>query len=76
MTNTARKMIEPITGPRILTFTEACTYLGVKKATLYNWIGADKIPAFKVDGSRVWKFDRADLDAWIEKQKVGGSNDY
>ena len=76
MTNTARKILEPITGSRILTFTEGCAYLGVKKATLYNWISAGKIPAFKVEGSRVWKFDRADLDAWIEKQKVGGSNEY
>lgn len=54
---------------RILSFNEACNYIGVGKATLYSWLASEKIPAFKVKGSRVWKFDRQDLDRWIEQQK-------
>lgn len=59
---------------RILTFKEACEYLGMKKATLYGYVQSGVIPAFKSEGSRVWKFDVHDLNAWIDNQKQRGSN--
>lgn len=73
MANAATK-IDPIEQSRLLTFTEACQYLGMKKATLYNLVYSKGIPAFKREGSRVWKFDRLDLEAWIQKQKEAHAN--
>jgi excisionase family DNA binding protein len=75
MTNAAVKLDEPTQG-RILGLVEACKYIGVKKATMYNLIYNKKIPAFKMQGSRVWKFDRQDLNTWISNQKQGGTNGY
>lgn len=68
MTNTAVK-IE--TQPRCISLPEAARYIGVSRATMYNYMNAGIIKGFKVQGSRVWKFDRHDLDAWIDKQKRG-----
>jgi excisionase family DNA binding protein len=61
---------------RVISLTEACNYIGVKKATMYSMVYEKKIPAFKMDGSRVWKFDRVDLDKWIQEQKERGANGY
>ena len=60
---------------RILSFNEACTYLNVKRPTLYSWLSAGKIPAFKVEGSSLWRFDRQELEQWIEKQKELSRNE-
>lgn len=54
---------------RLLTLTQACEYIGIKKATMYGYINRGKLKAFKLDGSRTWKFDLQDLDHWIENQK-------
>lgn len=76
MNNAALKLNPVQAESRIITFPAACKYLGVKRATLYNWVSDGKIPAFKVEGSRVWKFDKHDLDVWISQQKERGANDY
>jgi excisionase family DNA binding protein len=59
---------KPRPEPRLLGLIDTARYLGISKQTLYKLAGKE-IPAFKPTGSRVWKFDKQDLDAWIEKQK-------
>lgn len=54
---------------RIISFNEACDYLAIKRATLYSMLNEKRVPGFKLEGSRVWKFDVRDLDQWIENQK-------
>jgi excisionase family DNA binding protein len=58
--------------PRLMGLIDTARYLGISKQTLYKLVAAEQIPAFKTAGSRVWKFDKQDLDAWIEKQKQQG----
>jgi excisionase family DNA binding protein len=55
--------------PRLMGLTDTAEYLGLSRATLYKLV-PHEIPAFKPKGSRVWRFDRKDLDAWIDKQKA------
>ena len=54
--------------PRLLTFKEAQTYLGLGRSTLYKLTNGGIIPALKVT-ERKWSYDKQDLDQWIEKQK-------
>jgi excisionase family DNA binding protein len=61
---------KPRPEPRLLGLIDTARYLGISKQTLYKLAGKE-IPAFKPTGSRVWKFDKQDLDSWIEKQKQG-----
>lgn len=45
---------------------EASQYLGISPETLYKYLSADRIPAFKL-GNR-WRFKKDLLDRWIEKK--------
>lgn len=54
--------------PRLLTFKQAQTYLGLGRSTLYKLTNEGIIPAMKVT-ERKWSYDKQDLDQWIEKQK-------
>ena len=51
----------------IITIKEVAEYLRIKEKTVYDLAAKGKIPGFKVGGA--WRFDKADIDAWIEKQK-------
>ncbi|MFH1367934.1 MAG: helix-turn-helix domain-containing protein [Elusimicrobiota bacterium] len=53
---------------RLLNITEASEYLGIKKNTLYGWVCYRKIPYVKI--GRLLKFDKHDIDKWIDKKKV------
>jgi excisionase family DNA binding protein len=61
---------------RILSLTEACDFIGVKAPTMYNYLKNGTVPAFKMEGSRVWKFDRLKLEEWLEQQQRRGANGY
>jgi excisionase family DNA binding protein len=50
---------------RWLSVDEICTYLGVKRDTVYKWISEKGMPAKKV--GRFWKFKRDKVDEWIEQ---------
>lgn len=41
----------------------AASYLDVTKDTIRNWIKKTDIPAHKI--GKLWKFKRAELDAWV-----------
>lgn len=52
----------------ILTVKEVSEYLKLTEKTAYRLAADGKIPGFKVGGS--WRFDKADIDKWIEEQKA------
>jgi excisionase family DNA binding protein len=54
---------------RWLSVDEICTYLGVKRDTVYKWIGGKNMPAHKI--GRLWKFKRDEIDLWVRN---GGAN--
>ncbi len=47
---------------------EAAEYLGIKPATIRDWIRKGKdVPAHKI--GKLWKFKRSELDAWVQSGK-------
>jgi excisionase family DNA binding protein len=61
---------------RWLSVDEIGEYLGVKRDTIYKWIGGKGMPAHKI--GRLWKFKKGDVDEWVRKggsreEKRGGS---
>ena len=64
--------VETLESREVMNIREASRYLGVSPDTLYRYIYADRIPAFKL-GNR-WKFSKAVLDRWMErKMRQAGS---
>jgi len=50
-----------------MTVREVAAFLNVHEKTVYRLAQRRELPAFKVAGA--WRFRRADIDAWIERQK-------
>ena len=48
----------------ILSFDEACIYIGVSKSTLYKLTSKNRIKHFKPNGKKIF-FERKDIDNWI-----------
>ena len=48
---------------RWMSVAEIAEYLGVKRDTIYKWIGRKTLPAHKV--GRLWKFKRDEVDTWV-----------
>ena len=55
--------------PALMTEKEACAYLRVSKRNLYCWRMAGLVPYFKI--GRAVRFRRGDLDAALERMRVG-----
>jgi excisionase family DNA binding protein len=53
----------PALGDRWLSVDEIAAYLGVKRDTVYKWIGRTNMPAHKV--GRLWKFRKYEVDEWV-----------
>jgi len=53
-----------------LSVEEIAIHLGVKKDTIYKWLGKKHIPAHKV--GRLWKFDKVEIDAWVKSGAAKG----
>lgn len=53
----------------ILTIKEVSEYLKIKEKTAYALAAKGDIPGFKVGGS--WRFRKAELKRWIQKQEAG-----
>ena len=47
---------------RYLSVADICTYLGVKRDTVYKWISKKKLPAHRI--GKLWKFEISEVDAW------------
>lgn len=56
----------------LLDTAEAARYLGINPRTLEWWrtTGRERIPF--VRAGRVIRYDVSDLDAWVERKRVGG----
>ncbi len=55
-------------GTDILTLPEVAKLLRLSEKTAYRLAAEGKLPGFKVGGS--WRFQRADIGAWIEQKKI------
>ena len=50
---------------RYLSVAEICTYLGIKRDTVYKWISEKKLPAHRV--GKLWKFKISEVDEWVKR---------
>jgi excisionase family DNA binding protein len=50
-----------------LTVREVAAFLNVDEKTIYRLVSKGDLPGFKVLGS--WRFQKTDLDAWINLRK-------
>jgi excisionase family DNA binding protein len=57
----------------ILTLSEVAQLLKVADKTVYSMAQKNRLPAFKVGGQ--WRFQRVDLDRWIEEQKANSRDE-
>ncbi len=51
---------------RYLSVAEICTYLGIKRDTVYKWISKKQLPAHRI--GKLWKFKISEVDAWVNDQ--------
>lgn len=57
-----------ITNDKWISIEEAAEYLGVRSATIRDWIRKGKgVPAQKI--GKQWKFKCSELDEWIKSGK-------
>lgn len=54
----------------VMNIRQASHYLGISPDTLYKYLSAAKVPAFKL-GNR-WRFKKTTLDRWMERQSHSG----
>lgn len=60
-------MVE-MTNDKWINIEEAAEYLGVKSATIRDWIRKGKdVPAQKI--GKQWKFKCSELDEWVKSGK-------
>jgi len=55
---------------QVLTSDEAAKYLGVSKSALYKWCMLRQIPHFKSPTGKLIYFNRCEIEAWMQSQKV------
>lgn len=54
---------------RWLSVDEIADHLGIKRDTVYKWIGERQMPGHKI--GRLWKFNKQEVDNWV---RSGGAN--
>ena len=54
---------------QLMSVEQVAKYLQLNRSTIYDWAQKGKLPAINL--GQVWRFRRAELDAWLEAQKVG-----
>jgi excisionase family DNA binding protein len=65
--------METVVSDEILTLPEVAQLLKIAGKTVYSMAQKRQLPAFKVGGQ--WRFQRIDIDRWIEAQKLGGRDE-
>ena len=50
---------------KLLSVNDICEYLGIGRDTVYKWIKAQNLPAYRI--GRFWKFRKTEVDKWLEK---------
>ena len=58
------------TPGELMTLSEVAEYLKIAKRTAYGWVKESKLPGFKMGGA--WRFDRADMEKWVQEHKKRG----
>lgn len=53
---------------KLLTVSEVCTLLKIKKSRLYGMVFYKKIPYIKLNSSL--RFDEEKINEWVEKQSI------
>ena len=51
-----------------MTVRDVAKFLSVDEKTIYRLVTKGDLPGFKVLGS--WRFQKSDLDSWIESRKL------
>jgi len=54
---------------RWLSVDEIADHLGIKRDTVYKWLGERQMPGHKI--GRLWKFNKQEVDEWV---RSGGAN--
>jgi excisionase family DNA binding protein len=60
-------MPTPGVEPRFYTLEDVATVLNVRVAQVYALVRSGELPAVKLGGRGVWRVDRLQLDAYIER---------
>ncbi len=55
---------------QLMSIEDLAVYLGDSKRTIYKYIASGDCPPYIRISSKNIKFDRADVDAWLESKKV------
>lgn len=53
--------------PRFLTLEDVATYLNVSVPQVYSLVRSRELPAIKIGGRGVWRVDRAQLEAYVDR---------
>ncbi|MFN2388730.1 MAG: helix-turn-helix domain-containing protein [Actinomycetota bacterium] len=53
--------------PRFMTLEEVAVYLAVSVPQAYALVRSGELPAIKIGGRGVWRIDRQQLDAYIDR---------
>jgi excisionase family DNA binding protein len=53
--------------PRLLTLEDVATYLSVSVAQVYALVRSGQLTAVKIGGRGVWRVDRQQLDAYVDR---------
>lgn len=53
---------------KVLTFEEACSYMGISESLLYKLTAAKEVPHYKPRGKMLY-FDKEELDSWLLQNK-------
>jgi excisionase family DNA binding protein len=57
----------PPVEPRFYTLEDVATILNVRAAQVYALVRSGELPAVKLGGRGVWRVDRGQLEAYIER---------
>lgn len=64
------EVIDVLIERRYIDLNQAAIYLALSPKTLYTWAAAGTIPAHKL--GRLWRFDRAEQDAFVHRSLSAG----
>lgn len=57
-------------SPRWMTVDQTAIYLGLSKATIYQYVSERRIPHYKIPTSTHLRFDKSQINEWVENGGV------
>jgi excisionase family DNA binding protein len=57
----------PAVAPRFMTLEEVSTYLNISVPQAYALVRSHELPAIKLGGRGVWRVDKVELEAYLER---------